>query len=80
MNEKDIKIEGLKVYDVVDLYSEYKGVKREAKRFIVVPYNIPQGNVATYFPEANSLVPHNEYADKSFTPISKSVIITIKKT
>ena len=43
-------------------------------------HDIPQGNVATYFPEANTLIPVNEYADKSFTPISKSVIIRIKKT
>ncbi len=80
MHEKDISTHGLRIYDVVDLYSEYHGKVRDAKRFIVIPYDIPQGNVATYFPEANSLVPVNEYADKSFTPISKSVIITIKKT
>lgn len=80
MNEKDMNDAELKVYDVVDLYSEYQGKIREAKRFIVIPYDIPQGNVATYFPEANTLIPVNEFADKSFTPISKSVIITIKKS
>jgi anaerobic selenocysteine-containing dehydrogenase len=80
MHEKDMLKANLKVFDVVDLYSEYKGKVREAKRFIVIPYDIPMGNVATYFPEANTLIPVNEYADKSFTPISKSVIVTIKKT
>ncbi len=79
MNEKDMSEANFKVYDVVDLSSEYNGKVREAKRFIVIPYDIPQGNVATYFPEANSLVPVNEYADKSFTPISKSVVIRISK-
>jgi anaerobic selenocysteine-containing dehydrogenase len=77
MNEKDMITEGVKANDVVDLYSEFNGVKREARRFIVVPYDIPQGNVATYFPEANSLVPIDSFADESFTPTSKSVVITL---
>jgi anaerobic selenocysteine-containing dehydrogenase len=89
MNEKDAytvppsrdddkSVKGVKQGDVVDLYSHYKGIERKAERFIVVFYDIPQGNVATYFPEANTLIPFDEYADRSFTPVSKSVIITIK--
>ena len=79
MNEKDTFTEGVKQGDVVDLFSHYKDIERKAERFIVVLYDIPQGNVATYFPEANTLIPVDEYADKSFTPISKSVVISIKK-
>jgi anaerobic selenocysteine-containing dehydrogenase len=79
MNEKDANTEGVKQGDVVDLYSHYKGIERKAERFIVVLYDIPQGNVATYFPETNTLIPFDEYADKSFTPVSKSVIITMKR-
>jgi molybdopterin-dependent oxidoreductase alpha subunit len=79
MNEKDAYRGGVKQGDVVDLYSHYKGIERKAERFIVVLYDIPQGNVATYFPEANTLVPVDLYADRSFTPVSKSVIISIKK-
>jgi molybdopterin-dependent oxidoreductase alpha subunit len=79
MNEKDANTEGVKQGDIVDLYSHYKEIERKAERFIVVLYDIPQGNVATYFPEANTLVPVDLYADKSFTPVSKSVIITMKK-
>jgi hypothetical protein len=44
-----------------------------------VPYDIPQGDVATYFPEANTLIPIDSFADKSLTPTSKSVVITMKK-
>ena len=43
-----------------------------------MPYNIPVKNVATYFPETNPLVPIDSVADKSLTPTSKSVIITIE--
>ena len=80
MNEKDMITEGLRMNDVVDLYSHFNGVTRESKRYIVVPYDIPQGDVATYFPEANTLIPIDSFADKSLTPTSKSVVITIKVT
>ena len=63
---------------VVNLFSEFNGVEREALNFLIVPYPIPEGNVATYFPEANPLVPIDSFADKSFTPTSKLVKITIE--
>jgi molybdopterin-dependent oxidoreductase alpha subunit len=79
MNEKDIAAAGLRMNDVVDLYSHFNGVTRESRRYLVVPYDIPQGDVATYFPEANTLIPIDSFADKSLTPTSKSVVITMKK-
>ncbi len=44
---------------------------------MVAPFNIPRGCTATYFPEANVLVSINSTADRSNTPVSKSVVITI---
>lgn len=79
MNQSDIDSAGLSKQEVVDLYNYDEGIERRAPRFIVVPYDIPKGCVATYFPEANVLVPINSTADKSNTPNSKSVIIKIKK-
>jgi anaerobic selenocysteine-containing dehydrogenase len=79
MNAKDMNTEGLKTHDVVDLFSHFNGVTRESKRYIIVPYDIPQGDVATYFPEANALIPIDSFADKSLTPTSKSVVVTMKK-
>jgi anaerobic selenocysteine-containing dehydrogenase len=46
---------------------------------VVVQYPIPQGCAATYFPEANVLVPISSVADKSNTPASKSVVIKVEK-
>jgi len=80
MNEKDMKKMGFKKKDVVNLYNYYEGIERVAKTFVVVPYDIPEQCVATYFPEANPLVPINKIADKSHTPASKSVVIKIKKS
>ncbi|MEI7582590.1 FdhF/YdeP family oxidoreductase [Runella sp.] len=80
MNEKDIEKAGLKAGTVVDLYNFYGGVEREAPRFIVVPYSIPERCIATYFPETNTLVPIDSFADRSMTPTSKTVVVEIKKS
>ena len=45
---------------------------------MVAPFDIPRGCTATYFPEANVLVPVDSVAEISNTPTSKSVRITIK--
>jgi hypothetical protein len=44
-----------------------------------VPYAIPRGCAATYYPETNVLVPIDTVAEKSNTPVSKLVIIRLKK-
>jgi molybdopterin-dependent oxidoreductase alpha subunit len=50
--------------------------KREAVRFTAVPYDIPRGCAAAYFPEANALVPIGTVAKISNTPASKAIIVT----
>jgi anaerobic selenocysteine-containing dehydrogenase len=79
MNEEDMTEKGLTQLDVVNLHSHYDGIQRTAEKFLIVTYNIPKGNMAAYFPETNMLVPHNHFADKSQTPISKSIRVTVEK-
>ena len=79
MNVDDMKILGLQKLDLVDLTSHFNNEVREAKGFLAIPYSIPKHCTATYFPEANVLVPLKSKADISNTPASKTVIITIKK-
>jgi anaerobic selenocysteine-containing dehydrogenase len=79
MNELDMKKMKLEKLDVVDLKSHFNNEKREAKNFLVIPYSIPQQCTATYFPEANVLVPLKSVATTSNTPTSKTIIITISK-
>lgn len=78
LNPEDIEAAGLKAQQVVDLVSHFKGEERVAPKFTVVPYDIPRGCAATYFPEANVLVPVGSVAEKSNTPASKSVVISIR--
>ncbi|HNP20121.1 MAG TPA: FdhF/YdeP family oxidoreductase [Fulvivirga sp.] len=77
MNTNDMEMAGLKQLDKVDLVSNYDNEERVASKFIVVPYDIPSKCVATYFPEANVLVPYNQFARGSKTPISKSVVVKV---
>lgn len=79
MNENDMKKAGFRTQEKVDLFNYDDGVERVARLFVVVPYNIPEGNTATYYPEANVLVPINSVAEQSNTPISKLVNIKIRK-
>jgi molybdopterin-dependent oxidoreductase alpha subunit len=80
MNQQDMNERELKQGDIVDLYNHDAGVERIAHGFIVVPYPIPRKCAATYFPETNVLVPISTVADKSNTPASKLVVISLKKT
>lgn len=79
MNKTDIQNRDLKNGDVVDLYNYTDGKVRAARRFIIIEYPVPEGCTATYFPETNVLVPISSVAEKSNTPVSKQVIIKIKK-
>jgi anaerobic selenocysteine-containing dehydrogenase len=78
MNEKDMTARSLQKGDLVDLTSHFAGETRRAERFVALPYAIPRGCCATYFPEANVLVPLGSYAKKSRTPASKSVVVTVE--
>jgi len=77
LSEEDMQIQGFKKGDIVDLSSHYNDVVRTARKFVVVPYSIPKGCAATYYPETNVLVPIDNTAAKSNTPVSKLVVIRI---
>jgi molybdopterin-dependent oxidoreductase alpha subunit len=79
MNQADMNARGLVDGDVADITNEHNGVPRIARKFIVVAYPIPKGCTATYFPETNVLVPIDQFAEKSFTPASKQVVVRVMR-
>ena len=79
MHADDMAQAGLRTKDRVDLINTHGGRVRTATDFFVVPYAIARGCVATYFPEANVLVPLEQKALKSGTPASKSVVVKLRK-
>ncbi len=80
MNEADMREAGFEAGAQVDLSNEFGAELRTAPRFTVVPYPIPRRCVGTYFPEANVLVPLGRYAEGSFTPASKDVIVRLSRS
>ena len=77
MNANDMIKRGWKTRRIVDIVSHFNGEERRSDAWQVVAYDIPEGNIATYFPEANVLVPLNSTADNSNTPTSKWVICSL---
>jgi molybdopterin-dependent oxidoreductase alpha subunit len=78
LNDEDIRRLKLQKGQWVDLISHFETERRRAARFKVVPYEIPLGCAAAYFPETNVLVPIRNVADGSNQPASKSIIISIE--
>ena len=74
MRERDLAAEV-----AVDITSHHSGEERHARNFRVVPYDVPRGCAAAYFPEANVLVPHDHVAIGSNTPASKAIVITVRR-
>jgi molybdopterin-dependent oxidoreductase alpha subunit len=80
MNADDARDRGLSDGDVVDITSHFVDGERKAARFVVHVYPIPRECCATYFPEANVLVPLGSVARKSNTPASKSVVVSVARS
>ena len=78
LNADDMAVRGIKNRQKVDITSHWHGEERLATEFYAIEYDIPKGCSATYFPEANVLVPLNSTAHKSNTPTSKFIEISIE--
>jgi formate dehydrogenase major subunit len=80
----DIADAGFCAGDHVDLVSEWPTARgpveeRVAEDFRLVPYPTPRGNAAAYYPETNPLIPLDHVAAKSNTPVSKAVVIRLRR-
>jgi len=74
----DIRTLGLKEGDWVDIHTVWDdGQQRRADRFKLVPYDIPRGCLAAYYPETNPLVPLSSVAENAGTPTSKSIPVVL---
>jgi molybdopterin-dependent oxidoreductase alpha subunit len=81
VNPADLENLGIADGSFVDLVSEWPGdADRVAEQFRVVAYPTARGCAATYFPEANVLVPLDATAAESNTPMSKQIIVRLKPT
>ena len=78
MNEADLATRKLKHGDLVDIETAFASDNRlRLVGLTAVSYDIARGSVATYYPEANALVPLTYHDHQSGTPSYKSVPVRI---
>ena len=78
MNKEDMENRKLKQGDVIKLTSHAPDGERSLSGFEVVAYDMPKGCLAAYYPEVNPLIPVNQIADRSRTPMSKFVAVSVQ--
>ena len=78
LNQKDMADRDLSPEQPVNITSHWQSETRHALLFLAIPYDIPRGCAAAYFPETNVLVPLDSTARVSKTPTSKSIVVTIE--
>ena len=77
LNPEDMKERNIKPVQEVNLTSHWDDGDRSLDGFKAIPYDMPRGAAAAYFPEANPLIPIGSTADTSNTPTSKAIEITV---
>jgi anaerobic selenocysteine-containing dehydrogenase len=78
LNEEDMRERQIENNQIVDLVSHFGAERRRAEHFKAIPYEIPRGCAAAYYPETNVLVPVAAVSAGSNQPASKSILITLE--
>ncbi|MCW1887469.1 FdhF/YdeP family oxidoreductase [Luteolibacter flavescens] len=77
INPQDLTELGVQPGHRIDVTSHWSDGERHLRGFRAIPYDMPRGLAAAYFPEANVLVPVGHVAEGSNTPASKSIEVSI---
>lgn len=79
INPRDIARAGLADGQMVTLVSDADdGVHRQVGPLKIVPFNLPDGCVGSYYPEMNPLIALSHHDERSKTPANKSVPVRIQ--
>jgi molybdopterin-dependent oxidoreductase alpha subunit len=78
MNRDDMRRLGLQAEERVTLVAAVRdGVQRAVQDLQVVPFDLPAGCVAGYYPECNPLLPLWHHAKESHVPAAKSIPVRV---
>ncbi|RXD07110.1 FdhF/YdeP family oxidoreductase [Sphingomonas sp. UV9] len=80
MNERDMARLGHKEGDVVDIATalQFARPDRVVQKLMIVRYALPDGCVASYYPETQPLIALEDHDPQSFTPSYKSIPVTVR--
>lgn len=80
LNRNDLVRLGFAAGDWVTLRTAIEPeVRREVGPLQIIAYDIPEGCAASYYPEANPLIPLWHHAERSKVPAAKSVPVTLHR-
>ncbi|GES42336.1 hypothetical protein RsS62_15880 [Rhizobium dioscoreae] len=79
MNDKDLKAKGLEHGDLVEIETALPSGAKRLLKLTAISYDISEGSVAAYYPEANCLIPIDYQDKESGTPSYKSVPVRVSK-
>ena len=81
MGQADMARYGLDKGDVVALRTKTDdGVERRVDGLQIVPYDVPPGCIAGYYPECNPLIPLWHHAKESKVPAAKSIDVLLERS
>jgi anaerobic selenocysteine-containing dehydrogenase len=81
MHRADMAAQGLAQGDLVTLEGAAgDGVARSVAGLAVVPYDLPRGTLAGYFPECNPLIPLWHHAKESKVPAAKAIDVRVTRS
>ena len=80
LNPQDMQALGIQEEDRIDLISVWAdGRERRLHGFKALPFDIPRGQAAAYYPEVNPLIALESYGERSFTPTSKFIPVRLRR-
>jgi molybdopterin-dependent oxidoreductase alpha subunit len=80
LNPQDMQALGIREDDRIDLVSVWAdGRERRLHDFKALPFDIPRGQAAAYYPEVNTLIALESHGDRSFTPTSKFIPVRLRR-
>ncbi len=80
MHMEDMKERNIKEGDRLKITSHFAGENRVLEGFKAVPYELPKGTLAVYFPEGNVLVAMDNKSKESLCPSSKYIEVSLEKS
>jgi formate dehydrogenase major subunit len=79
MNKDDMAARGIAPQALVEIEAlSGDGVERRVHGFAALPYDIPRGSIAAYYPETNPLLALAYHDHKSQTPAAKSIPVIVR--
>lgn len=77
MHPEEMQRMGWQTDQLIDITSVFGALTRTVKAFKLKPLDMPQGCIASYYPETNDLIPLQHHTPRAQTPAYKSIPVRL---